>query len=296
MRKVLFFIILITTIFFTGCNPIEIINLERGALHFTLPAAKRSLPIRDNVVLYKIIITSTEHVFEQEKEGFPGQEVIFDNLLPGNYNATVLAFDEADTLIFQGSAEGIEVIPGIIKQVVIQLNYVTGGIEISIIFPDSTPIPTVIPTPTPTLKPLETPEEILELIIAVILSVDDKRVEIEPVIIDQYSMYFKVFGDISGNCIVYVENVVNMIYDFNSYNNNGIILNTPEGQEINIIIDIANNKVNITGSIDIIRGSENHHIIFNMSYPLDGVSEIEGTIEVDGVVYPAKDIAPLITN
>ena len=155
MKKLLFYLILITTIFFTGCNPMEIIKLERGGLSFTLPDKTKNLPTQDDVVLYRIIVSSFEHGFEAEKEGIPGQTITFDNLLPGNYDVLVLALNDNNIVIFQGHAENILVIPGVIKQVIVQLGYATGGIEISIIFPEGTTTPE--PTSTPTTEPTTVP-------------------------------------------------------------------------------------------------------------------------------------------
>ena len=150
MKNVLFGLVLIAIIFFASCNPMEIIKLESGGLSFALPKATRSLPTQGDVALYSIIVTSSEHGFEQEKEGFPGQVVIFNNLLPGNYDVLVLALDENNNVIFQGHLEGIEVVPGIIKQVTIYLDYITGSIIISFIFPEETPSPTPEQPPLPT--------------------------------------------------------------------------------------------------------------------------------------------------
>ncbi|MBN1183374.1 MAG: hypothetical protein JXB49_13865, partial [Bacteroidales bacterium] len=148
MNKMLSVLFLIAMIFFTSCNPAEIIRLETGKLSFYLPDATKSQPTPDDVSFYRITVTSFEHDYEQEQEGSPGQVVIFDNLLPGNYDVLVLAFNENNNLIFKGSTEQVEVIPGIVKKVDVYLDYATGSIEISFIFPEGTPLPTPIPVPT----------------------------------------------------------------------------------------------------------------------------------------------------
>lgn len=106
-------------------------STKLGALHFQLVGP-------DDIARYEVRVFSEYLDYDETQEVSPEESVLFDDLTIGYYDATVEAYDENDVLQLVGRADNIEVNPGYVTYVTIELFYTDGAIEISIVVPSDT--------------------------------------------------------------------------------------------------------------------------------------------------------------
>ena len=101
---------------------------------------------------------------------------------------------------------------------------------------------------------------------------------------------YTIPGDISGNCVVIttidtVTGASTAVYDFDDYNDTGIIYTSPAGEELTLDLDGSVNG-SFTGTINM-TGDETGYITYDLTYT-EGVPS--GTYDVNGEIFNYEDL------